>query len=50
YVALPSNLFAHQAPKLRHVTLNCCSVPWGSWFFRDLTYLEICPPAPIPDS
>ncbi|KAI0250599.1 hypothetical protein BJV78DRAFT_1155064 [Lactifluus subvellereus] len=50
YVALPSNIFAYQAPKLRHVTLNRCFVSWDSWFFRDLTYLAICPPAPISDS
>lgn len=50
YVVLPSNIFAYQAPKLRNMTLNCCSVPWDSWFFHDLTYLENCPRALTSDS
>lgn len=44
-VSLPSDIFAHQSSKLRHVTLVDCSVPWESSLFRDLTYLEIRIPA-----
>ena len=40
-VILPSDLFAHDAPKLRHITLHGCAVPWDSPLFRDLTHLDI---------
>ncbi|KAH9957778.1 hypothetical protein BC827DRAFT_1223120 [Russula dissimulans] len=38
---LPSDLFSRQAPKLRHLTLVGCSIPWDSYLLRDLTHLEI---------
>ena len=47
-ITLPSDLFAHQAPKLRHVTLADCTVPWNSPLFRDLTHLDICIPTVKP--
>ena len=40
-ITLPSDLFAHHAPKLRHVTLNDCAVPWDSPLFRGMTHLEV---------
>jgi hypothetical protein len=40
-VTLPSDLFAHNAPKLRHVTLSGCALPWDSPLFRGLTHLDI---------
>lgn len=48
-VALPSNLFAHDAPKLRHVTLVGCAVPWGhsSLFSDSLTHLDIRVPSGV---
>src|SRR6266403_1448488 len=52
FITLPSDLFSHQAPKLRRVTLFGCAVPWDSPLFRDLTHLNIrLPPvAPFPRS
>ena len=52
-LTLPSDLFAHDAPKLRHVTLFGCAVPWDDspLFFcgpTGLTHLDIrfrLPPA-----
>jgi F-box-like len=51
-ITLPSDLFAHDAPKLRHLTLFGCAVPWDSPLFRDLTRLDIrIPPVdPFPRS
>ena len=46
-ITLPSDLFAHNAPKLRHVTLSDCAVPWDSPLFRDLTHLDIRVPPVI---
>ena len=40
-ITLPSDLFAHDAPKLRHVTLLGCAAPWDSPVFRGLTHLNI---------
>ncbi|KAI9507292.1 hypothetical protein F5148DRAFT_1206407 [Russula earlei] len=47
-VSLPSDLFSRQAPKLRHVALVGCSVPWELPLFRDLTHLEVRIPPPVP--
>lgn len=49
-IALPSDLFAHDAPKLRHVTLSGFAVPWDLTFFRDLTHLDIRIPPIVPFS
>jgi hypothetical protein len=46
YITLPSDMFAHMAPKLRRVTLFGCAVSWDSPLFRDLTHLDVrIPPA-----
>ena len=45
-ITLPSDLFANNAPKLRHVTLLDCVIPWDSPIFRDLTHLDIYIPQP----
>jgi hypothetical protein len=47
-ITLPSDLFAHDSPKLRHVTLYGCAVPWDSPLFRDLTHLDIRIPPVVP--
>ena len=47
-ITLPSDMFAHNAPKLRHVTLFGCAVPWDSSLFRDLTHLDIRVPPVVP--
>ena len=47
-ITLPSDLFAHDAPKLRHVTLIGCAVPWDSPIFHDLTHLDIRIPPVVP--
>ncbi|KAF8504403.1 hypothetical protein F5888DRAFT_1630854 [Russula emetica] len=47
-ITLPSDLFAHNAPKLRHVILSGCAVPWDSPLFRDLTHLDIRIPPVVP--
>lgn len=47
-ITLPSDLFAHHAPKLRHVALFGCAVPWHSPLFRDLTHLDIRIPPVVP--
>ena len=47
-IILPSDLFAHDSPKLRHVTLIGCAVPWHSPLFRDLTHLDIRIPPAVP--
>jgi hypothetical protein len=50
-ITLPSDLFAHDAPKLRRVTLFGCAVPWdsnSSPLFRDLTHLDIRIPTLVP--
>lgn len=47
-ITLPSDLFAHDAPKLRHLTLFGCAVPWDSPLFRDLTHLDIRIPPVVP--
>lgn len=40
-IALPSDLLAHDAPKLCEIYLSGCGVPWDSPLFRDLTHLNI---------
>ena len=47
-ITLPPDMFAHKAPKLRHVTLFGCAVPWDSSLFRDLTHLDIRVPPVVP--
>lgn len=47
-IALPSDLFANDAPKLRHVTLFGCVAPWNSPLLRDLTHLDIRIPPVVP--
>jgi hypothetical protein len=47
-ITLPSDLFAHDAPKLRHVTLFGLAIRWDSPLFRDLTHLEIRIPRRAP--
>ena len=47
-ITLPSDIFAHTAPKLRHVTLHGCAASWDSPLFRDLTYLDIRIPPVVP--
>lgn len=49
-IALPSDLFAHDAPKLRHVTLSGFAIPWDLPLFRDLTHLDIRIPPIVPFS
>lgn len=47
-ITLPPDIFAHKAPKLRHVTLFGCTVPWDSSLFHDLTHLDIRVPPVVP--
>ncbi|KAH9965174.1 hypothetical protein BC827DRAFT_833967 [Russula dissimulans] len=47
-VLLPSDIFSHQAPKLRHIALVGCSIPWDSSVFRDLTHLDVRLPPLVP--
>ena len=49
-ITLPSDLFAHNAPKLRHVTLACCALTWDSPLFRGLKHLEIQIPPIAPST
>ena len=47
-LTLPSDLFAHNTPKLLHVTLSGCAVPWDWPLFRGLTHLDIYIPPVVP--
>ena len=47
-IILPSDLLAHNAPKLREINLSGCAVPWDSPLFRDLTHLNIHIPSFVP--
>ncbi|KAI0056810.1 hypothetical protein BV25DRAFT_1864177 [Artomyces pyxidatus] len=43
-ISLPSHLFAGQAPRLRHISLDGCRVSWTSPVLRDLESLSVVVP------